>query len=70
MSEKSGTKSLKKLFIEKKIPAHVRDSIPIIADDVGPLAIPGIGCSLRVKPEDGDKILNITFEEIKNYECY
>lgn len=68
LSEKSGTKSIKKLFIEKKIPAHMRDSVPIIADDAGPLAIPGIGCSVRVRPHQGDNVLNITFEEIKNYE--
>lgn len=65
LSEKAGTKSLKKLFIEKKIPAHLRGSIPVIADDAGPIAIPGIGCSVRVRPQSGDKVLKVKIEEIK-----
>lgn len=35
-----GTKPLKKLFIDKKIPAHRRNQIPVVADDAGILAIP------------------------------
>ena len=35
-----GTKRLKKLFIDRKIPAHRRDRIPVVADDNGVLAIP------------------------------
>ncbi len=38
-----GTKSLKKLFIDKKIPAHQRLQIPVIADDAGVLGVYGIG---------------------------
>ena len=41
-----GTKSIKKLFIDRKIPAALRDSIPILCDDLGILAIPGIGVNL------------------------
>ena len=41
-----GTKSLKKLFIDKKIPADRRDAIPILADDLGVLAVWGIGANL------------------------
>ena len=41
-----GTKSIKKLFIDRKIPASRRDSIPILCDDVGILGIPGIGVNL------------------------
>lgn len=37
-----GTKSVKKLFIDRKIPAARRDSIPILCDDRGILGIPGI----------------------------
>lgn len=40
---KGGTRSLKKLFIDRKIPAHDRDRIPVIADDAGLLAVHGIG---------------------------
>ena len=35
-----GTKRLKKLFIDKKIPAHHRDQILVVADETGILMIP------------------------------
>ena len=38
-----GTKSLKKLFIDRKIPASRRQQIPVLADDEGVLAVYGIG---------------------------
>jgi tRNA(Ile)-lysidine synthase len=38
-----GTKSLKKLFIDKKIPAEERNRIPVLADDEGILGVYGIG---------------------------
>jgi tRNA(Ile)-lysidine synthase len=38
-----GTKSLKKLFIDRKIPAHQRLQTPIIADDAGLVGVYGIG---------------------------
>lgn len=38
-----GTKSLKKIFIDRKIPAADRESIPVIADDRGVVAVYGIG---------------------------
>ena len=41
-----GTKSVKKLFIDRKIPAARRDSVPILCDDAGILGIPGISVNL------------------------
>ena len=41
-----GTKSLKKLFIDRKIPAAQRDCVPVICDDLGILAVGGIGVNL------------------------
>ena len=41
-----GTKSLKKLFIDRKIPAMDRDRIPVLCDDAGILAVGGIGVNL------------------------
>lgn len=38
-----GTKSLKKLFIDRKIPAATRDQIPVVCDDIGILGVYGIG---------------------------
>lgn len=41
-----GTKSLKKIFIDLKIPAHQRKSVPVLADDQGVLAVCGVGANL------------------------
>ena len=38
-----GTKSVKKLFIDRKIPAHQRLQIPVIADDEGIIGVYRIG---------------------------
>ena len=42
-----GTKSLKKLFIDRKIPAHLRPNYPVLADDAGVLGVPGIGPNIQ-----------------------
>ena len=41
-----GTKSLKKLFIDRKIPAHQRESIPVVCDEQGILGVYSIGPNL------------------------
>lgn len=41
-----GTKTLKKLLIDKKIPASQRESLPVIADAQGILGVFGIGVNL------------------------
>ena len=41
-----GTKSIKKLFIDRKIPAAKREHIPILCDDAGIIGIPGISVNL------------------------
>lgn len=41
-----GTKTVKKLLIDRKIPAAQRDRIPILADDAGVLMAVGIGGNL------------------------
>ena len=38
-----GTKSLKKLFVDRKIPAAKRMAVPVIADDGGVVGVFGIG---------------------------
>jgi tRNA(Ile)-lysidine synthase len=38
-----GTKSLKKLFIDRKVPADRRLQIPVLADETGVLAVYGVG---------------------------
>ena len=46
-----GTKSLKKLFIDRKIPAAQRDQIPVVFDDTGILGVYSIGANLDRIPE-------------------
>jgi len=60
----SRTKTLKKLFIEKKIPARKRALIPVICDDNSVLGVYGLGVGDRAVPEKGDKVIQIDFEEI------
>lgn len=42
-----GTKSLKKLFIDKKIPAAQRPHIPVLSDSLGVLGVYGIGVNVN-----------------------
>lgn len=58
-----GTKSLKKLFIDRKIPAQTRMHIPVIADDIGVLGVYGIGPNLDRLAETGNGI-QIRFERL------
>jgi len=58
------TKTLKKLFIERRVPARKRAQIPVIADDNGVLAVYGIGIGDRALPEYGEIALKIDFEEL------
>ena len=41
-----GTKSLKKLFVDRKIPAAQRLQIPVICDDAGILGVYSIGANM------------------------
>ena len=47
-----GTKSLKKLFIDRKIPAAQRSRIPVICDEGGILAVEQIGIDQSRKRQD------------------
>lgn len=51
-----GSRSLKKLFIDRKIPAAKRSQIPVIADDGGVLGVVGIGPNLDRIATDGVEI--------------
>jgi len=49
ISLSGGSRSLKKLFIDRKIPAAMRQRIPVICDERGILGIYGIGADIRRK---------------------
>lgn len=55
-----GRKSLKKLFVDRKIPAAKRMAVPVIADDDGVLGVYGIGVN-RDRLESG---IRIRFESL------
>lgn len=61
ISKKSGTKTLKKLFIEKKIPSEKRCCLTVIADKYGVIAVENIGIDISRTPANGD-ILEIKFK--------
>ncbi len=59
-----GTKTLKKLFIDRKIPATQRQSIPVVADEQGVLGVYGIGADQNRLIREGTGV-RIRFERIE-----
>ena len=59
-----GTKSLKKLFIDRKIPANQRPNVPVLADDAGVLGVYGIGADCDRKANTLPAV-TVTFESLK-----
>ena len=51
-----GTKSLKKLFIDRKIPASERSRVPVLCDDLGILGVYSIGVNLDRTGENGNAV--------------
>lgn len=64
-----GTKSLKKLFIDKKIPQTQRDQIPVLADSAGVLLVRGIGTAAR-QPSPEAIGFAVRFETVVSSEDY
>ena len=64
LSGRNRTKSLKKLFIEERVPRRKRSGIPVLSDERGVIGVYGFGVDRRVLPGDGDTVLKIQFEEI------
>ena len=62
LTTKGGTKSLKKRFIDRKIPQWERLAIPVIADDAGVLAVYGFGPDETRK--SGGSYVRIEFVDI------
>ena len=59
-----GTKSLKKLFIDRKIPAAQRQKIPVVCDDAGILGVYTIGSNWDRTA--GENLVTIRFENTEN----
>ena len=60
-----GTKSLKKLFIDRKIPAACRAQVPVVYDDAGIIGVYGIGVNLD-RAASAVPATQIRFQEIIN----
>lgn len=56
-----GTKTLKKLYIDEKIPAAKRNTVPVLVDDEGVLAVIGIGGNLDRLSGDGTVRIQIEY---------
>lgn len=63
MRLRGGTKELKKLFIDRKIPAHKRAAVAVVADERGILAVQGFGINLD-RAANGQQGVQIRFETI------
>lgn len=62
MKLQGGTKSLKRIFSDKKIPASERCMVPVLSDDKGVLGVYGIGANLDRVVSNGCLII---FEKIQ-----
>ena len=60
-----GSKSLKKLFIDRKIPASQRQQIPVVCDEDGILGVYSIGKNLERSAHEKNAV-TIRFEKIEN----
>jgi tRNA(Ile)-lysidine synthase len=58
-----GTKSVRRLYIEKKIPRDLRPSWPILVKDGQVVWIYGIGVSAPFQANENEEFINLTVEE-------
>ena len=56
------SKTLKKLFIERKLPRAERGRTAVLADNEKVLAVAGIGADPRYCPAEGDTAVTIQIE--------
>ena len=57
-----GSRSLKKLFIDRKIPAAQRNAIPVLCDEAGILGVYSIGVNLD-RAADSLPAVTVRFEK-------
>lgn len=63
ISLQGGTKSLKKLFIDRRIPAAKRNRIPVIADEDGIVAACGVAVNVK-RINSGENAVGVWLKEI------
>lgn len=57
MTTPGGTKLLKKLFIDRKIPAHQRSAVPVVAAQRHVLGVAGLGANLQDQKQEPSWVL-------------
>jgi len=62
LAGRGGTKTVKKLMVEEKVPVRERETLPILADEAGVIAVCGIGIDERVAPGPGDETITVVVE--------
>ncbi|MBL4889425.1 MAG: tRNA lysidine(34) synthetase TilS [Candidatus Lindowbacteria bacterium] len=59
-----GAKKLQDIFVDAKISRHVRDTIPVLCDDIGPIYIPGLCQDERTRvTKQTTKVYRLEFEQ-------
>ena len=58
------TKTLKKLFAEAAIPLAQRQSVPVLYDDAGVIAVSGFGIAERCVPAPGERALRVEITKL------
>lgn len=61
-----GSKTVKKLMIDEKVPLDRRELLPVLADDAGVLAVAGFGPEVSRLALVGEEAFKITFEKRKS----
>lgn len=56
LTEKGGSRTLKKLLIDRKIPRCKRDGLAVVADKTGVIAVQGIGMDCSRSPQGGARM--------------
>lgn len=56
-----GTRSLKRLMIDRKIPASMRERLPVAADGRGVAAVYGLGCARDRRAQPGQRAVVLRF---------
>ena len=60
---RKGSRSVKKWMIEAKIPRSRREQIPVLRDEKGVLAVPGLGQRFGTAPREGEPCLTVEIKE-------
>ena len=61
LSKKGGSRTLKKLMIDRKIPRLQRDELAVLADKHGVIAVQNLGMDISRAPKGG-ALIEITIE--------